>query len=56
MMETKPCIECGRERPFTDFQPARARICKTCRRARVRMERRLHGHRDQVSPSVEETP
>jgi hypothetical protein len=26
-----------------------ARVCKTCHRARVRMERRLHGHRDRTS-------
>jgi RNA polymerase-binding transcription factor DksA len=51
-METKPCIECGEEKPLAKFRTAN--ICKTCHRARVRMERRLHGHHDQASPSVEE--
>ena len=50
-METKPCIECGQEKPLAELT---ANICKTCRRARMRMERRLHGRRAQISPSVEE--
>lgn len=59
-METKPCIECGQEKPPAKFysHPAMAdgtvNICKTCHRARMRMERRLYGHRDQASPSMEE--
>jgi hypothetical protein len=52
-MQTKLCIECGAKKSPAKFRTAN--ICKTCRRARLRMERRLHG-RDQVSPSVERTP
>jgi hypothetical protein len=43
----------GREKPPAKFRTAN--ICKTCHRARLRMERRrLHGHRSQASPSVED--
>jgi hypothetical protein len=53
-METRPCIECGEKKSPAKFRTAN--ICKTCHRARARMERRrLHG-RDQASPGVEGKP